>query len=307
MNENEPLPEDLCSTESASVPLFATAPDETDAWLLLEFALHWPAKILDDPPLPAAVIERLRAFEKNLMNARVQFVRRPRRPVDTPLLFFGRSGDGGWLRWMELPAYEALLDLDLEGIVTGAAEPPGTPWTGPLVLVCTHGKRDRCCALKGAALYRALEDVQPGAVWQASHLGGHRFAPTVAVLPDGHYYGRVSPGEAEDFMCGVRENRLPRLDRLRGRAGRPAPAQAAEHFLREATGETGLDAVSVAGVEPLGEETWRVTLTRGGAEHQITVRSETGGPMAPASCGKERVPTTRFVLVEHRDPGHEIA
>ncbi len=294
--------EDLCSALSETVPLFATAPDDTDAWLLLEFALHWPAKILDGPPLPAAVVERLRAFEARLPNGRVQFVRRPRRPVDTPILFFGRSGEAGWLRWMELPAYEALIDLDLEGILRGDVEAPGTPWTGPLVLVCTHGRRDRCCALKGAALYRALEDRAPGAVWQSSHLGGHRFAPTVAVLPDGHYYGRLGVDEAEAFMTAVRERRLARLDRLRGRAGRALEVQAAEHFLREATGETGQGAVSVVGVEPLAEDAWRVTLARAGAEHRLTVRLETGEPIVPASCGKDAAPTTRFVLVEHRSP-----
>ena len=34
-----------------------------------------------------------------------------------------------------------------------------------------------------------LSDVR---IWQASHIGGHRFAPTAIALPDGRYYGRLT-------------------------------------------------------------------------------------------------------------------
>jgi hypothetical protein len=58
------------------------------------------------------------------------------------------------------------------------------------VLVCTHGRRDRCCGSMGTEL--ALELVADpdrlGPLARArrtSHTGGHRFAPTAMVLPDG--------------------------------------------------------------------------------------------------------------------------
>jgi hypothetical protein len=66
------------------------------------------------------------------------------------------------------------------------------------VLVCTHGSRDKCCAQFGQPFFRAAKQmVDQGylpntRVWRASHIGGHRFAPTAISLPDGRYYGRLT-------------------------------------------------------------------------------------------------------------------
>lgn len=65
------------------------------------------------------------------------------------------------------------------------------------ILVCTHGSNDKCCAKYGHPFYRqALATVSGLSVnhvriWQASHIGGHRFAPTAIDFPDGRYYGRL--------------------------------------------------------------------------------------------------------------------
>ncbi|HYW19659.1 MAG TPA: sucrase ferredoxin [Nodularia sp. (in: cyanobacteria)] len=64
-------------------------------------------------------------------------------------------------------------------------------------LVCTHGSHDKCCAKYGNPFYRqALATVKDLSlshvrVWQSSHFGGHRFAPTMIDLPEGRYYGRL--------------------------------------------------------------------------------------------------------------------
>lgn len=67
------------------------------------------------------------------------------------------------------------------------------------ILVCTHGSHDRCCGKYGYPFYRqalaivrdlSLENVR---VWQSSHFGGHRFAPTILDFPDGRCYGRLTP------------------------------------------------------------------------------------------------------------------
>lgn len=63
------------------------------------------------------------------------------------------------------------------------------------ILVCTHGSHDQCCARYGNSFYfqaaatianLELDNVR---IWKASHLGGHRFAPTAIDFPDGRYYG----------------------------------------------------------------------------------------------------------------------
>lgn len=65
------------------------------------------------------------------------------------------------------------------------------------ILVCTHGSHDKCCAKYGIPFYRqaiatvtslSLENVR---IWQSSHFGGHRFAPTALDFPSGRCYGRL--------------------------------------------------------------------------------------------------------------------
>jgi len=63
------------------------------------------------------------------------------------------------------------------------------------ILICTHGSHDKCCAKYGIPFYReALETIRDlqlmnVRIWQSSHFGGHRFAPTIIDFPEGRYYG----------------------------------------------------------------------------------------------------------------------
>lgn len=65
------------------------------------------------------------------------------------------------------------------------------------ILVCTHGSHDKCCAKYGQPFYRqalaTVSDLSLGQVriWQVSHIGEHRFAPTAIDFPEGRYYGRL--------------------------------------------------------------------------------------------------------------------
>ncbi|MBH8554101.1 sucrase ferredoxin [Nostocaceae cyanobacterium CENA357] len=70
------------------------------------------------------------------------------------------------------------------------------------ILVCTHGSHDQCCARYGNPFYfyakATISDLHLDniRVWQSSHFGGHRFAPTAIDLPEGRYYGIL---EQESF------------------------------------------------------------------------------------------------------------
>ncbi|WP_416669927.1 sucrase ferredoxin [Egbenema bharatensis] len=67
------------------------------------------------------------------------------------------------------------------------------------ILICTHGSRDRCCARFGNPIYhQALKIVEEYSLeqvrmWQASHIGGHRMAPTAIDFPEARYYGYLDP------------------------------------------------------------------------------------------------------------------
>jgi hypothetical protein len=65
------------------------------------------------------------------------------------------------------------------------------------VLICTHGSRDRCCSRFGNPLYHQMLKVVADRsldvrIWQASHIGEHRMAPTAITFPDVRYYGYLN-------------------------------------------------------------------------------------------------------------------
>ncbi len=100
------------------------------------------------------------------------------------------------------------------------------------LLVCTHGRRDVCCGSLGTEL--ALEVAEraasrPGvSLWRTSHTGGHRFAPTFLVLPQGSAWAYAD----HQLIDAVLDRSVPFrdvADRYRGCAGLgPAPVQALE-------------------------------------------------------------------------------
>ena len=60
------------------------------------------------------------------------------------------------------------------------------------MLVCTHAKRDACCAIKGRPLAASLACEFEETVWETSHTKGHRFAPSVLLMPWGYSFGRLN-------------------------------------------------------------------------------------------------------------------
>ena len=67
------------------------------------------------------------------------------------------------------------------------------------LFVCTHGARDKCCGTFGFPIYRHIEDHYAAAsggnirVWRTSHIGGHRFAPTLIDFPEGRFWAHATP------------------------------------------------------------------------------------------------------------------
>ena len=109
---------------------------------------------------------------------------------------------------------------------------------GPLYLVCTHGRHDRCCALRGRPVAQALGRVEPERTWECTHIGGDRFAANVVVLPYGLYYGGVTPATAADLVAATERGEVV-PDLLRGRSSSPVAVQTAEHHARAVRPEVG--------------------------------------------------------------------
>jgi hypothetical protein len=274
-----------CSVASlqANESLAATAVESVDRWLLLEVTDTWAPKVLQSGVFSDAVRNNLTRWSE-APRSRLQLIRRPGRSGKRPLfLVISSSGES---RRAELETYEDLASLDLDTMPIEPSE--------PMVLVCVHGRRDRCCAQHGSAVFRALQS-RLGDVWQTSHLGGHRFAACALTLPDGLMYGRMRAEHGEEFAAARYAGEVGSLDLFRGRCEYDRPTQAAEIALRRRTGETAVEAFDWIGTTLEGEQTWAARFESPTGEEVVRVRRESTGAMRPTSCGADPEPVTRFV------------
>jgi hypothetical protein len=225
-------------TESSA----ASAPANARAWLLAEHPGPWPGEATE-ARLPAPLRTLVDRAEE--LGVRVQLIRRPgrRNHSAAPSVYVGwTAGDQPWLRRGNL-AGAASLSFELDGLAEGRTPRFGTPATGPLLLVCTHGRRDVCCARLGGPLARRLARTWPAEVWETTHVGGHRFAANLVILPHGLYYGPVAGSAAETAIAAYQRGEVM-LDRYRGRAGQPAEVQRADYLAMEASGDRALTSLS---------------------------------------------------------------
>ena len=181
------------------------------------------------------------------------------------------------MRRIELSTPDELADVDLQTA--------GESTSSPLVLVCGHGTRDACCALRGTAVYsRLAEHLGDDELWISSHQGGHRFATNVLVLPAGIQLGRVPAESAASIVAKALTGRIE-LVHYRGRVAYPAPVQAAERAIRE---EEGLD--GLADLQLLDVDGDRVRFRDLDGREHTAIAEQHRGPSVPASCGAAAEP-----------------
>lgn len=297
-----------CTTASRDLdePLAGTAAT-AQTWLLLEQPGPWGARALTSSHLDPVLGRALEAAAEGT-GVRVALIRRPGRHADcnrshedcaaphARRVYAAHTAPGNtWLHSAVTTDPQRLLDLDFASLGLGlphtfdAALSGGVHTGDPLALVCTNGKRDRCCALLGRPLAAQLAASGLEGVWEVTHLGGHRFSPTMLVLPYGYAYGRVQAHHVKEILQGVREGRVV-TDGCRGNSAWERPGQAAELAVRRATGEDRAGALQVVGTDLLpanGEAPcWEVTLAHtDGRRWHVTVTQGAALPPRPESCG----------------------
>ena len=241
----------LVTQEGGEDPIGSVA--AFDRLLVLEVPLPWPRAIRAAPRFPAVVDAALQRADANGASYRLYgVVPDPRYTPDglTRLIHLQRPA-GATMTVYDKADYLAPRE-QLGALVTALLEEPeALPAFAPFrelsthirdVLVCTHGTRDRCCATFGYPVYNRLrraferDPADASRVWRVSHIGGHRFAPTLIDLPDGRSWGHLD-AEAVDRLA-QRDGSLPDLGRhYRGWAAlSSAPKMIAERAVFEREG-----------------------------------------------------------------------
>ncbi|MFJ9867887.1 sucrase ferredoxin [Streptomyces sp. NPDC101165] len=285
-----------CATVSRSLdePVSGTAATAT-TWLLLEQPGPWGVKALTSSHLDPALGRALEAAAEGT-GVRVALIRRPGRHADpgTPAprqVYVAHTVPGtGWLHRATTSDPYRLLGLDFAALGAGDHRSFGTALGGrphpgdPLALVCTNGKRDRCCALLGRPLAAELASSGVRGVWEVTHLGGHRFSPTVLVLPYGYAYGRAEARTIKEALHGVQEGRVV-VEGCRGCSAWDRPGQAAELAVRSTAGEYAAGALRVVRTEGRAPR-WEVVVAHTDGRHWlVTVAQGASLPPRPESCG----------------------
>ncbi|MFE9769247.1 sucrase ferredoxin [Streptomyces sp. NPDC005808] len=301
-----------CTTASLHLdePLAGTAATAR-TWLLLEQPGPWGAKALTSSHLDPVLGRALETAAAGT-GVRIALIRRPGRHADfgppaERQVYAAHTAPGNvWLHDATTSDPEQLLNLDFTALGMGdphtfATALEGRPHTGdPLALVCTNGKRDRCCALLGRPLAAELAASGVDGAWEVTHLGGHRFSPTLLVLPYGYAYGRAEAHAVKEILHGVQEGRVV-TEGCRGNSAWERPGQAAELAVRTAAREYAADTLSVVRTD--GEAPrWEVTVAHtDGRVWRVVVAQGASLPPRPESCGSALGSPARMDVVAVRE------
>lgn len=258
-------------------PMLGTAPPQRD-WLLVEHPGPWPVDAPFGTDLPADLLRRLGHPGRRAL------LIRPYGRVGPPT-----EGRRRWFRCHDGELRTGHWEQPEDLLVTSEPD-AGSPHDEPLLLVCTHGIHDVCCAIKGRPVVAALSRQWPDQTFECSHLGGDRFAPNVLLLPDLACYAGMP---AEHSVDTVRAHLTGRVDVswLRGVAGfhpaeqvalgaalarwGPAPVTSAVPRITEQDGtfDSGRWTVDLDGLDPLPPRSRIVVATTRRPEARLTCRA----------------------------------
>lgn len=224
MSPTQPFCRQLAAKENA-----AGSAARASCWLLLEQVGSWGKKAAVESDLDPALGAQLDARTAGV-GGRFGLIRTPAQRAHhatdaRTVLIAGNLADRPWLVRGQISAPSELLGLHANMLTAPTAKPVlnALPTlaedSAPVALVCTNGKRDVCCAIAGRPLASQAATLAPGQVFETSHTGGHRFAPTGVLLPSGLTFARLDAtdlvaaltaaarGELHQVLCDVQTNR----------------------------------------------------------------------------------------------------
>ena len=252
-------------------------------WLLIEHQGPWARSPMDTEPLLGPVGAEVEALCAQV-GGKALLVRRPTRrpPGDEERHWYAvDTVRRTWVRG----TWRTPADLLEAARALGTQLTESNDDAEPMVLVCTHGTRDTCCAVRGRPIVASLARALPEQVWECTHLGGHRFAGTLLSLPDGACFGRLDPDTAVEVVHAHRQGRTDPAY-LRGTTRWEPAVQAAVVAAIGAHGPASADDAAPGSVEVDGDRTTVEVIGRGSLPELLVVDVVTQAlPDAPLSCG----------------------
>ncbi len=224
----------FCSRASAeNHEALAGTASNYHAFILIEYAAPFPKKI-GETSIDRNWLKDIEAFAKT-RNAKIILIRNKSTVRDRFKIIFVdalrkryriHTATGDSYRFFNFKLF---------------AEEEDDDWKNdPFFIVCTNGKKDKCCAKFGLPVFQQLEKMNAIPVFESSHFGGDRFAGNAVLLPRGIYYGRVQPSQVEGLMESTKAGKIA-MENYRGLAVYNFAKQSAEIFLRNYLGVFDLD------------------------------------------------------------------
>lgn len=272
------------------VPLVGSA-TQGDIWFLLEYRGSWGSKAFEESTVHEQVKEYLQSFGHGEKKVRILLIRQNPSPATDGLAFFVglTTPQEPKLYQYQLEKYTDILNIDLHKIVSDKLEDRESRREEPLYLVCTNGRRDKCCAVYGPEIYQALVEEAGDAVWQSSHIAGHNQAPVMLFFPHGVNYAHATPSEARRLVRSYRGGQV-NLHHYRGRVCFENHVQAAEHFWREQTGVLDLPGMVIENEIQVTDNQWVVTVRNmdDASTEQIHLLRRSSDFKIPITCTRQK-------------------
>ena len=221
---------DYCSLNSTNLQedIFATASYFTKL-LLVEYNFPWPENPLTNNHLPQEINDYLLHFKKAAKSNRVLFVKNKQKAnLQINIFAINNLWEQPYTNHFIFTDHKELLNFSEADLFTIN---PENKLPGLLYLVCTNGKKDKCCSKFGVPVFKQLSQLAAN-VWECTHVGGDRFAPNVLALPCCIFYGSLTIEDLHTMVKLTNKQKIF-LNKYRGRSCNSLIEQAAEYYLRK--------------------------------------------------------------------------
>ena len=259
-------------------------------WLLVEYSSSWSDDPIKNNLLEKVLNERFLNLSIQSEKPRILFIKKTRKQKSISLFFIICKENDAKLKKLIFNAYKDILKVKIEEVFL-RLEKEKTFFNNQdsIYLVCTNGKRDKCCSKFGLPIFKELAKLRNQNAWQCSHVGGDRFAPNILCFPSGIYYGQVSVEKVKDIIVENENSRLF-IDNLRGRCCYDRFTQVGEYFIRKKISNLDMFDFKFVGKNEIKKNVWKVSFFEISQSlvHEVTYEIENSHFVQQSTCNANK-------------------